>query len=81
MPGGRERYEEILKTRKVRVVAMQVLAAGAISPDEALEYVCGLPNIESILFGASSKAHIFDTVAKINHYDTIYQGADQIKSI
>jgi len=73
MSGGREKYEEILRTRKIRVVAMQVLAAGAIPPAEALEYVCSLPNIESILFGASSKAHIFDTVAKIKQYDGIYR--------
>ena len=74
MPGGREKYEEILRTKKIRVVAMQVLAAGAIPPDEALDYVCSLPNIESILFGASSKTHIFDTVSKITHYDSLYKG-------
>src|SRR5690606_22618692 len=53
MSGGKEKYEKALKEKEVRAVAMQVLAAGAIPPREAIEYVCGLPKIESILFGAS----------------------------
>ncbi len=71
MSGGIELYEETLRTKKLRVVAMQVLAGGAIPSKEAIEYVCNLPNIESILFGASSKAHINDTVANINHFDQL----------
>jgi hypothetical protein len=71
MSGGVELYEKTLRTKKIRVVAMQVLAGGAISSKDAMEYVCNLPNIESILFGASSKAHINDTVAQINHFDSI----------
>ncbi len=71
MSGGIEVYEETLRTKKLRVVAMQVLAGGAIPSKEAIEYVCNLPNIESILFGASSKAHINDTVANINHFDQL----------
>ena len=69
MSGGKDLYEETLKTRKLRAIAMQVLGGGAISPKEALEYVSELPNIESILFGASSKANIENTVATIHHYD------------
>lgn len=76
MSGGREAYEEVLKTRKVRAIAMQVLAAGAISPREAIEYVCGLPNIESILFGASSKVNINETVKLIHDYDKIQVGVN-----
>ncbi|NKI32051.1 hypothetical protein [Croceivirga thetidis] len=66
MSGGKELYEETLKHTTARVVAMQVMGGGAIPPQEALEYVCGLPNIESILFGASSKANIQNTVQTIN---------------
>ncbi|GAB3911496.1 hypothetical protein [Mucilaginibacter boryungensis] len=69
MSGGKEIYEEYLKTRKFRAVAMQVLGGGAIAPREAIEYVCSLPNIESILFGASSKANIQNTVENIHHFD------------
>lgn len=69
MSGGKELYEETLKTRKFRAIAMQVLAAGAVPPKEALEYVCSLPNIESILFGASSRGNINETANLINQFD------------
>lgn len=70
MSGGKEIYEETLKTKKFRAVAMQVLGGGAIHPKEAIEYVCSLPNIESILFGASSAANIKSTSSMINEFDT-----------
>jgi len=70
MSGGIELYEETLKTRKLRAIAMQVLGGGAISPKEAIEYVCKLPNIESILFGASSKANIESTASLIKQFDS-----------
>ena len=69
MSGGREVYEKTLKTKQLRAIAMQVLGGGAISPKEAIEYVCNLPNIESILFGASSKENITETAALIHEYD------------
>ena len=69
MSGGKEIYEETLKTKKFRAVAMQVLGGGAINPKEAFEYVCGLPNIESVLFGASSKGNIENTVSIIHSFD------------
>jgi hypothetical protein len=69
MSGGKEKYEQILNTKEFRAIAMQVLAGGAVSPREAIEYVCQLPNIESILFGASSKSNINETVSLIHHYD------------
>lgn len=76
MSGGREAYEEVLKTKKVRAIAMQVLAAGAIPPKEAIEYVCGLPNVESILFGASSRGNIQETARLINEYDKLQLGVN-----
>lgn len=69
MSGGKELYETVLKTKKFRAIAMQVLGGGAINPKDAIEYVCNLPNIESILFGASSKAHINQTVNYISGFD------------
>lgn len=48
---------------------MQVLGGGAINAKEAIQYVCELPNIESILFGASSKANINQTVNYIHEFD------------
>ena len=73
MSGGIELYEETLRTKKLRAVAMQVLAGGAIPSKEAMEYVCNLPNIESILFGASSRSNIIDTVNNIHHFDQIHK--------
>jgi hypothetical protein len=61
MPGGVKAYEDTIKDDKSRVVAMQILAAGAISPKEAVEYVCAQEGIESILFGASTITHIRQT--------------------
>jgi hypothetical protein len=58
MSGGIEIYEKYLKEKKFRPIAMQVLAAGALRPKEAIEYVGQFPQIESVLFGASSKGHI-----------------------
>jgi hypothetical protein len=69
MSGGKGLYEEVLKEGRCRVIAMQVLGGGAIPPKEALEYVANLPNVESILFGASSKQNIQNTVETIKHYD------------
>jgi hypothetical protein len=78
MSGGKDLYEHTLRTRKFRAIAMQVLAAGAVPPKEALEYVCRLPNIESILFGASSKGNINETVGLINQYDKKYGAANLV---
>jgi hypothetical protein len=61
MSGNKEVYETAFKERKFRGIAMQVFAAGAISPPAAINYVCGLENMQSILYGASTKAHILDT--------------------
>jgi hypothetical protein len=61
MSGGISLYEKIINERKFRPVAMQVLAAGAIRPQEAFEYVCKQKRIESILFGASSREHIMQS--------------------
>jgi predicted aldo/keto reductase-like oxidoreductase len=69
MSGGKALYEKTLETRQVRAIAMQVLGGGAISPKEAIEYVCSLPNIESILFGASSKGNIEETMSLIRQFD------------
>ena len=69
MSGGKDIYEHTLKTNTFRAIAMQALAGGAVSPREALEYVCRLPNIESILFGASSKGNIQETTNLIHQFD------------
>jgi hypothetical protein len=77
MSGGKYIYEQTLKNRKLRAIAMQVLGGGAIPAKEAIEYVCGLPNIESILFGASSKANIQNTVETIHYFDSLKERQPQ----
>jgi hypothetical protein len=61
MCGGLEAYETALRERRFRAVAMSVFASGAIPADEAIEWVCGQPNVESIVFGASSARNIRST--------------------
>lgn len=61
MCGGIRAYEDLIATRKFRPIAMSVLASGAIAPREAIEYVCGLRNVRSIVFGASSRGNIRQT--------------------
>ena len=61
MCGGFEAYEQALKTRKFRAIAMSVYASGAIPPKEAIEWICAQPNVESIVFGASSRGNIKNT--------------------
>jgi hypothetical protein len=61
MSGGPARYAEVLRSGRVRAVAMSVYASGAIPPDEAIEWIAGLPNVESIVFGASSRSNILGT--------------------
>jgi phosphoribosylformimino-5-aminoimidazole carboxamide ribonucleotide (ProFAR) isomerase len=61
MCGGIERYEQLLASGRCRAIAMSVFASGAIAPREAIEYVCGLRGVESLVFGASSRANIRST--------------------
>jgi hypothetical protein len=68
MSGGRAVYEKTLAEKKVRCIAMQVLAAGAIRPAEAFEYVATLKGVHSILFGASTKSHIEDSKRLIEKF-------------
>jgi hypothetical protein len=58
MCGGLDAYEEALRERRFRAIAMSVFASGAIPPEEAIEWVCSLPNLEAIVFGASSARNI-----------------------
>jgi hypothetical protein len=60
MCGGIELYEQTLRSRKFRPIAMSVFASGAIPAVEAVDYVCKQP-VESIVFGASSKQNIEHT--------------------
>jgi hypothetical protein len=68
MAGGNAIYEEYLREKEFRPIAMQVLAAGALKPKDAIEYIGKFQKIESVLFGASSKSHIGETKELIEQY-------------
>ncbi len=72
MSGGIQQYHKTISNNKMRLIAMQIFGGGAIPAKEAIEYICSIQNITSILFGASSKQHISQTVNYINEYDQIY---------
>jgi hypothetical protein len=42
-------------------IAMSILASGAIRPKDAVKYIGSLDGVNSVLFGASSPAHIKET--------------------
>ncbi len=68
MPGGIGQYQRTLESHDFRPVAMSVYASGAIPPDEAIQWVCEQPNIESIVFGASSRRNIRGTKELVDKY-------------
>ena len=73
MCGGVAAYESAIVSRRFRPVAMSILASGAIPPREAIEYVCAQSRIESLVFGASSRANIRQTKALIDELTPMRQ--------
>jgi len=61
MCGGVAAYEELMTRGTCRLIAMSVFASGALTAQEALQYVCRFPHIRSIVFGASGRSHIAQT--------------------
>jgi len=66
MSGGIQAYRDALEQHDFRAVAMSVFASGAIPPHEAIEWIFEQPNIEAIVFGASSRSHILSTRALVD---------------
>jgi hypothetical protein len=58
MSGGVDAYRAVLRSGRCRAIAMSVFASGAIPPEEAIAWVCGLEGLHAIVFGASTPAHI-----------------------
>jgi hypothetical protein len=64
MSPGIEAYEETLRVNdpmQYQIMAMSTLASGAVPAQQAYEFINGL-NLQSIVFGASSRRHIEETV-------------------
>ena len=68
MNPDKETYEKTMREKNYRPIAMSILASGAVKPQEAVEYVCRQPNLQAIVFGASSKQHILETKNLIEKY-------------
>jgi hypothetical protein len=68
MCGGIDAYEKAMRERKFRAIAMSAFASGAIPPKEAIEWVCAQPNLESIVFGASSLSNIRSTKKLVDEF-------------
>jgi hypothetical protein len=68
MCGGFVAYEQALRNHKCRAIAMSVFASGAIPPDEAIAWVSSQPNIEAVVFGASSRTNIRNTKEMMAKY-------------
>ena len=67
MHPSKEEYEKVISNNdssKYQLMAMNVLASGSISVKESFDYINSL-NIQSVVFGASSKNHIQSTVDAI----------------
>jgi hypothetical protein len=70
MSPGISAYEEVLSSidkRKYQIMAMSVLASGAIQPEEAVKYI-GSQKVDSVVFGASSLKNIQKTKMLLDKY-------------
>ena len=61
MSGGLPAYLDVLENGRLQAIAMSVFASGAIPAAEAIGWVTALPNLRSIVFGASSRGNILET--------------------
>jgi hypothetical protein len=69
MSGGIEGYREAAAKYPAQVIAMSVFASGGIPPRQAIEWVTNEPYVKSIVFGASSRTNIENTVTLIRDFD------------
>ena len=61
IPSIKECEEALLKMPKPNVIAISVLAAGYVRPNEAFEYVAALPNMKGVAVGVSKEKHAIET--------------------
>jgi len=68
---SKEKYEEVIAANdpsKYQLMAMSPLASGSITPKESFDYINDL-NLQSVVFGASSKTHIHSSLELIKLKD------------
>lgn len=62
MPPSQERCEDTLRGLNSPIlIAISVLAAGYLRPQEAIEYIAALPNIKGVVVGVSKERHATET--------------------
>jgi hypothetical protein len=61
IPSIKECEAALLAMPKPNVIAISVLAAGYVSPNEAFGYIAGLCNVKGIAVGVSKKKHVIET--------------------
>jgi len=62
MVPSREECEKALASMpKPNVLAISILAAGYLKPEEAVDYIAGLPNIKGVAVGISKERHAEET--------------------
>jgi NAD-dependent SIR2 family protein deacetylase len=68
MNPDKKSYEETIRDKPFRPMAMSILASGAIDPVEAVDYVMSQGKIRSIIFGASSDTHIQQIIDLVHQH-------------
>jgi hypothetical protein len=62
MVPSKENCEKALASLpRPNVLAISILAAGYLKPEEAVEYIAGLPNIKGVVVGVSKEKHAYET--------------------
>lgn len=62
--------EQCLRENSIEAMAMGTLASGYLQPEEAYEYVCSQPHVDSVVVGVSTPAHAEETFAAIRKHAT-----------
>jgi hypothetical protein len=76
-----EAFENCLRTKRVRLLAMSTLAAGFLKPQEAYDYLYSLPNVVSTVVGVSKKHHAEETFGIIRQHSERESGNGSITEV
>jgi hypothetical protein len=61
VPSKEECEKALASIPKPNVLAISILAAGYLKPEEAVDYIAGLPNIKGVAVGVSKEGHANET--------------------
>ncbi len=72
MNPAKSQVEDSIRANESDNIAMSVMVSGIIDPERAVEYVCGLRGVNSILFGSSKENHIRSFVELVKKFDQLH---------